>query len=402
MTDDRAFRVELIGPKGFRAEGLSAVVLTFEENATWMRRAKRMSEAVATSRRNTWIYAVAWVPLLTMYSAAFIANGVPIGLALRNAIANFLPDALLGLVVIRLPSLLPWPDGKKGRFFAVHLGILAAFLAAAAAGWVSLIDVDSLLFTRRFDVRINFRFVPFRIINEVLIYCAIAGAAYAWQNAEAVREQAARAAKAEALRARAALEAMRSQLNPHFILNTFHALVGLLRREPAIAETALERLGDLLRYSLRVQRDGIDEVPLREECAFVENYLALERLRLADRLRVSIETPPGALECLVPTFAVQILVENAIRHAIAPRAAGGLLQIRAQEIDGHLRVTVKDEGAGESVDSSIEGSRMGLRLLHERLAALYGSNAKLTLRSMDGGTCADLEFPARRVSEDER
>jgi len=361
-----------------------------------------MFEAAATSRRNVWIYTAAWVALVTMYSAAFIANGVSIGLALRNAIANYLPDAVLGLAVLRLPSFLPWPDGRKGRFFAAHLGMLAAFLVIAAAGWVFLIAADSLLFTGHPNVRINFRFVPLRILNEVLIYCTLAGLAYAWQNAEAVREQAERATKAEALRERAVLEAMRSQLNPHFILNTLHALVGLLRREPAIAETALERLGDLLRYSLRVQRDGIDEVPLREECAFVESYLALERLRLADRLRVSVETPPAALECLVPTFAVQILVENAIRHAIAPRAAGGLLQIRAQEIDGRLRVAVTDEGAGESAKASIDGSGIGLRLLQDRLTALYGSNAKLTLRRIDGGTCADLEFPARRVAEEER
>ena len=88
------------------------------------------------------------------------------------------------------------------------------------------------------------------VVIDVLIYCTLAGLAY-------VREQAERAARAEALRARAALEAMRSQLNPHFILNTFHALVGLVRRDPAAAEGALERLGDLLRYSLRVNRDGI-------------------------------------------------------------------------------------------------------------------------------------------------
>src|SRR5215472_15815700 len=112
-----------------------------------------------------------------------------------------------------------------------------------------------------------------------------------------------------------------------------YAQAGLVRREPAVAESALERLGDLLRYSLRIQRESIDEAPLREECAFVENYLALERLRLADRLRVSVDTPPATLECLVPTFAVQILVENAIQHAIAPRASGGLLQICVRRVD---------------------------------------------------------------------
>jgi sensor histidine kinase YesM len=352
-------------------------------------------------RRDIWIFLAAWIALAAIYSAALVANGVSSGLAVRNALANLLPDAVLGLAVLRLPSMLPWPERSRGRFFTAHLGLLLAFLVLATAGWVALYAVDSFLFTGHLPTRITARFVPFRILNDVLIYFTLAGVAYARQNAGAVREQAERAAKAEALRARASLEAMRSQLNPHFILNTFHALVGLVRREPAIAESALERLGDLLRYSLRVHGEGIDEVPLREECAFVESYLALERLRLADRLRVSVDTPPATLECLVPTFAVQILVENAIQHAIAPRASGGLLQIRAQEVDGRLRVAVKDEGDGKE-DSRFEGSRMGLRLLNERLAALYGSDAKLTVGSVDGGTCADLELPARRVSEEER
>jgi len=352
-------------------------------------------------RRDIWIYLAAWIALAAIYSAALVAYGASFGLAVRNAVANLVPDAILGLAVLRLPSKVPWPERSRGRFFTAHLGLLLAFLVLSSAGWLALEVIDSLIFVGHLPGRIVARFIPFRVLYDVLIYFTLAGVAYARQNAEAVREQAERAAKAEALRARASLEAMRSQLNPHFILNTFHALVGLVRREPAVAESALERLGDLLRYSLHIQRESIDEVPLREECAFVENYLALERLRLADRLRVSVDTPPATLECLVPTFAVQILVENAIQHAIAPRASGGLLQIRAQEIDGRLRVAVKDEGDGK-VDTRFEGSRMGLRLLNERLAALYGSDAKLTVRSVEGGTCADLELPARRVSEDEQ
>src|SRR5713226_8246527 len=102
-----------------------------------------MFESAATSRRNVWTYTAAWVALVTMYSAAFIANGVSIGSALRNAIANYLPDAVLGLAVLRLPSFLPWPDGRKGRFFAAHLGMIAVFLVIAAAGWVFLIAADS-------------------------------------------------------------------------------------------------------------------------------------------------------------------------------------------------------------------------------------------------------------------
>src|SRR5207253_8312795 len=132
-----------------------------------------------------------------------------------------------------------------------------------------------------------------------------AGIAYALRNAHELAEQAERAARAEALRAQASLEAMRSQLNPHFILNTFHSLVGLVRRDPTAAENALERLGDLLRYSLRIQREGIDEIPLGEECQFVESYLEIERLRLADRLCVRVDTPESTRQILVPAFAIQ-------------------------------------------------------------------------------------------------
>lgn len=374
---------------------------------------------VAAHSRNAWIYPAAWLALLTIYSAAFVTNGIAVGFALRNGLANLLPSALLGLIVLRLPPVVRWHETRKGRFFAAHLGLLTAFLLLSVAGWALLVAADSLIFTGRV-MPLSFRFLAFMLFNDVLIYGTLAGVAYAWHNADAV-------AKAEALRARASLEAMRSQLNPHFILNTFHALVGLVRRDPAVAESALERLGDLLRYSLRVQRDGIDEVPLRDEYALVESYLELERLRLADRLRVAADLPPSTLEYLVPTFAVQILVENAVRHAIAPRAAGGRLEIRAKEIDGRLCISVKDDGNGGTVDGGtvdghraggtivnaatvdgrrgdtrMEGSRMGLRLLQERLAALYGNEATLTLRSSDTETCAELTLPARRMPEDER
>ena len=100
-------------------------------------------------------------------------------------------------------------------------------------------------------------------------------------------------------------------------------MIGLVRREPALAETALERLGGLLHYGLRLHRSEVDEVRLADEWAFVEGYLELEKLRLGDRLRLTLEAAPESLDCLVPPFALQPLVENAVNHAIAPRAGGG-------------------------------------------------------------------------------
>jgi sensor histidine kinase YesM len=354
-----------------------------------------MSGSSIPSRRWRWAYAVAWLLVLTIYVAAFTAGGMPLGYAFRGSLVNVLPGALLGLLVLRLPRRLPWPESRKARTFAMHLGLVIAFLVASSAGWIALVALDELLFTGSCCTQINLRILPFRILNGLLIYCTLAGLAYAWHNAEASREQAARAARAETLRARAELEALRSQLNPHFILNTFHALIGLVRRDPALAETALERLGDLLRYSLRIQREGLDEVKLREEWSFVQSYLDLERLRLGDRLRVSFDASPATLDCNVPSFALQTLVENAIQHAIAPRAEGGRLAVSAQQRDGRLRIEVQDEGPGGSAQPAAESHRVGLRLLQERLAALYGEQASLSLHPAAGGVRAVLELPVR-------
>lgn len=359
-----------------------------------------MPGSLTGGRGTRWLYAAAWLPFLTIYLAAFIANGVPLGAAVRGSFANLLPDALLGLLVLQIPRRLPWPESRQPRFFATHLGWLIAFLLTSAAGWVGLVALDELLFTGTCCELANLRVLPFRVLNGVLIYCTLAGLAYAWQNAAASREQAARAARAETLRARAELEALRSQLNPHFILNTFHALVGLVRRDPPVAEAALERLGDLLRYSLRVQREALDEVTLREEWSFVQSYLDLERLRLGDRLRVSFDAAAATLDCNVPSFALQTLVENAVRHAIAPRAEGGHLAVSAQQVDGRLRIQVDDEGPGASAQPPAESHRLGLRLLQERLAALYEGRASLSLHAAAGGVRAVLELPVRCSRED--
>src|SRR6185295_2415063 len=174
-------------------------------------------------------------------------------------------------------------------------------------------------------------------IGSVLVYATVCAAANAV-------EQARRAARAEVLSAEARLAALRARLNPHFILNLLHTLMGLVGRDPASAQAALEQLGDVLRYALRVQSQGLDEVRLREEWEFVERYLALERLRLGDRLRTRLEVEESLLDAVVPVFSLQPLVENAVRHAIAPRASGGSIDVRAARHGDTVLLTVEDDG----------------------------------------------------------
>lgn len=348
-------------------------------------------------RGRWWIYVLAWLPFLTIYLTLFVTNGMPLGIAVRAAVINVLPNALLGVWVLRVPRRLPLPEGQRARFFTSHAGLLLAFLLASSAGWMALVLLERTLFGG--DFRVDVRLLPWRGLIDLLVYCSLLGLGYAWQHAAAGRELAARAARAETLRARAELEALRSQLNPHFILNTFHALVGLVRRDPAVAEEALERLGDLLRYSLRIQREGRDEVTLHDEWAFVRSYLDLERLRLEDRLRVTFDADRETLDCIVPSFALQTLVENSIRHAIAPRAAGGHLAVSARRTGDRLIVRVEDDGPGGAAPPPGENHGVGLSLLRERLAALYGERARLDLEIAPGGVAAVLDLPARRVEE---
>jgi len=342
-------------------------------------------------------YAVAWLSIGAINLAAYVANGLVPDLAIRNAIAYLLPDALLGLFVLQLPQRLPWSEHSVPRIAALHMALLVLFVALSTLGWMAMIQFDRWVFHATDSSGFSPRLLPWRIANDLFVYATCCGLGYAWQHAASARVLATQVAQAEALRAKAQLEVMRSQLNPHFVLNTLHALIGLVGRDPALAEDALERLGDLLRYSLTIQRQGTDEVALRDEWAFVQNFVAIERLRLGSRLRTKFDVEESVLDCSVPTFSLQTLVENAIMHAVAPSINGGTIEVRVRPSGTQLHIEVVDEGSGRTSASRSEHFGVGLRLLRERLAALYQTQASLDLQASGGGTRAVLHVPLRLI-----
>jgi LytS/YehU family sensor histidine kinase len=194
-----------------------------------------------------------------------------------------------------------------------------------------------------------------------------------------LRDEERRGARAEALRIDAELRALRAQLNPHFLFNTLHSITALVRIDPADGERALEHFAALLRYVLDVNRERSEEVPLEEELGFVRTYLALERLRLGDRLQVKEEIDPDALECLVLGFSLQPLVENAIRHGIAPRAGEGTLRIAANLEGDQLVLEVADDGSGADGTAVAEAAGVGLNAVRQRLEARWGNDARLEI-----------------------
>jgi LytS/YehU family sensor histidine kinase len=195
--------------------------------------------------------------------------------------------------------------------------------------------------------------------------------------------------------ARAELRSLQMQLHPHFLFNTLNAVSAFVRTDPDAAERMIARLSHLLRLAL--DRVGVPEVSLEEELRVLRTYLEIEQVRFEDRLTVEWRVAPDARQARVPHLLLQPLVENAIRHGIAPSAAPGTIEIVAERRDGALRLAVRDDGVGPG-GGVREG--VGLSNTRTRLRQLYGARQRLEVR---GGpergfeVAIELPFAAERA-----
>ena len=202
----------------------------------------------------------------------------------------------------------------------------------------------------------------------------------------------------------AQLKLLRYQLNPHFLFNTLNSVMALItgaRQEDA--KSMLAKLSAFLRFSL--ESDGKYVVPVEEECAALELYLDIERVRFVDRLSVEFDIDPQVTRLAVPSFLLQPLVENSIKHAIGKSEAGGTIRISASASDKMIRIAVEDSGSGDadqdlqsSAEDGPEGTGVGLRNTRERLKNLYGDRSTVELaRSVLGGLRISISIPAVEV-----
>jgi two-component system, LytTR family, sensor kinase len=196
----------------------------------------------------------------------------------------------------------------------------------------------------------------------------------------------------------ARLAALRTQLNPHFLFNTLHAVSALVERDPRGVRRMIARLSELLRTTL----DGADEqeVPLEQELTFTHRYLEIMQIRFQGRLSIESQVEPAVLDALVPNLILQPLVENAIKHGVSKIDVEGRIQIQARRDGERLVLCVRDNGprASESVLRAAEG--IGLRNTRERLLELYGSEQSFTLRGAeDGGVVAEVIIPFHKRAD---
>jgi two-component system LytT family sensor kinase len=229
--------------------------------------------------------------------------------------------------------------------------------------------------------------------TESMAFWAVIGIVHAFEFNRRYREREVAAADLRAQLSEAQLEALRSQIHPHFLFNTLHGVSTLMHRDVEAADTMLTRLSDLLR--LTIQHRGQNEIPLRDELALMGQYIEIMRVRFGDRLVVNHTIHPEALDALVPQFILQPLLENAFDHGIARTTGPGTIEISAIPADGKLEISISDNGLNTNgATVGVKRHGIGLANTRRRLEQLYGPAQSISLERLpERGTRVVVAIP---------
>lgn len=269
----------------------------------------------------------------------------------------------------------------------VVLTAVASYLVSLP--WTAAANVADAMIVGAFDGRVPPVDSLARLFNGTVYHAFVL---LAWSVFYFAIKQYERSVRAESLAHKARLEALRYQLHPHFLFNTLNAISTLVAdQRNAEAGTMIARLSDFLRLTL--DQPDAEEVSLADEIDFVRRYLEIEQVRFGDRLDVAIDVADDAWSARVPSLLLQPLVENAIRHGVAPREQGGRVEIGARITGRELRLWVADDGPG--IDTATNGNGIGLANTRQRLETLYGGAHRFALVN-GSGLRAEIELPLHR------
>jgi LytS/YehU family sensor histidine kinase len=231
----------------------------------------------------------------------------------------------------------------------------------------------------------------------LMTYSAIVGASYALGYYRESRARAIRAAHLETRLAQARLKTLEAELHPHFLFNTLHAISTLVHTQPESADRMISRLSDLLRITF--SRSDAACVTLHEELEFLQKYLEIEQTRFQDRLTVDYAVDPDTFDAEVPRLILQPLVENAIKHGVAPQLGPGIIAIGSRRDGDRLYLTVRDNGVGLTggTRARLHGG-VGLSNTRDRLECLYGHDYALNFLESNPGLTVEMRLPFRPVA----
>lgn len=321
----------------------------------------------------------------------------------KQSLAEWWAWALLLPLISFVDWRMPFPPNQLGRRVLAHFAMGVVFTGAylylffALRALLGNMQWSELAWSRTF-VFANLGWY----LWSGLIYAMIVGALQAYAYYRRFVGSELQIERLEKSYTQARLNALRMQLDPHFLFNALNTISSHVERDPRLTRRMIEHLGDLLRMSLETK--DRQEVPLAEEVAFLDHYLEIQRIRFGNQLEVTVDVAPEVRYAMAPSLVLQPLVENAIRHGISKRASGGTIQVSARAEEGRLVLRVEDDGAGLPQGWTLEHSAgLGLSVTRERVEALYGDEAAISvLRRPGGGTVVELKLPLKTGDDDGR
>jgi two-component system LytT family sensor kinase len=298
---------------------------------------------------------------------------------------SFLPWALATGFVMHLGSRFPAVNPGSVRAWFVHLASCAA-IGLFSAAWSVWLDVALNPYTNGFPSG------PFAhawlarfysgILSMLVLYAASLAVSYVLDSRTRLAHQQTETARLNEQLSKAQLDALRRQIEPHFLFNTLNAISGLVReRRNDAAVSMIAGLSDFLRRLF--ENSTRQQVPLGEEVEFAQKYLDIQKVRFVEHLQFSVDVPRDLLLAQVPALILQLMVENAIKHGIAKRAQGGAIRIAASRSDDRLRVSVYNDGPALQRDKAHSG--IGISNMRTRLQSLYGDAFELSMQNREPG-----------------
>ncbi|MCG8604981.1 histidine kinase [bacterium] len=271
------------------------------------------------------------------------------------------------------------------------LGIAIGLLQSIPSELVNVAIDQSTEHEKSLSHSLFFHIVPTMPV-KFLIFCAILGMGYAFDYYRRFQERTARLGRMEKQLVQAKLDALKSQLHPHFLFNTLNAISALVEKDPHAARRMIARLSELLRLTL--DSKDKNEITLDHELSLLRHYLAIEQVRFQDRLKLQYEIAADVQKALVPNMILQPLVENAIRHGISQRRRGGSIKISAARENGFLKLSVEDDGPGLDKNGSASTFGVGLENTQSRLVQMYGDRHHFKMENLeDHGLKVSLSLP---------
>ncbi len=322
---------------------------------------------------------------------------------LRMSLAEWWSWGVMTPLIVVFDRRLPFPGRELGRRMSAHLAgsviftLVYLYLFTAWRAAMGVVPWSSLRFGQMFTIG-NLGW----FLWSCLICWLIVGGLQAYRYYQRYLGSELRLERLEHSFSEARLNALRMQLDPHFLFNALNTISSHVERDPKLTRRMIEHLGDLLRMSL--ESKDRQEVPLAEEMAFLDHYLQIQKIRFGSQLKVIIQVDADVKYALVPSMFIQPLVENAIRHGISRRASGGTITVQAEAEGERLEIRISDDGVGLPMGWTLDSSQgLGLSITRQRIAGLHPNGASsftIANRAEGNGTEVAISLPLRMVGKE--